>query len=99
MEANKDQDELKAALRTHLCVECELRDSSDNSARQAPARCETECTLFSNLPRLARVASEGEPPCGYEVFAKSLQPFLGEVRRLDLPHALRILETAISAHC
>jgi len=87
-------DDLTLALREKLCVDCGQRSPGDTTPPPAAAHCESECMLFANLPRLARVVEHGEPPCGYEVFAKSLQPFLGTSDRLNLVQALTILETA-----
>jgi hypothetical protein len=61
------------------------------------AKCESECALFTHLPRLARVAQEGEPPCGFEVFAKSLQNSSGQAHVPNIVHALTIIEAAALA--
>jgi hypothetical protein len=84
----------KLILRSKLCVECDQRIADETHAPPAPAGCESECMLFANLPRLERVVNAGEPPSGYEVFAKSLQPFLDDLHRLNLVHALTILDAA-----
>jgi len=89
-----DLDGLKSALRSEVCNECGQRSGDPGVPPPQAARCEDQCTLFANLPRLARITEEGEPPCGYEVFAKSLQPFLGTPERLNLVHALTIIEAA-----
>ena len=94
MSNSDNTDDSRLILRSKLCVECDHRNAHETHAPPAPAACESECMLFANLPRLERVVSAGEPPCGYEVFAKSLQPFLGDAHRLNLVHALTILDAA-----
>lgn len=88
-----DLEQLKAALRSRLCVDCEQRSKDDLPAPPAPARCEEDCAVFSNLQRLARVAREGEPPCGFEVFANSLAATAGKMRSPNLVRALTIMES------
>jgi hypothetical protein len=63
---------------------------------QRAAACESDCALFVNLPRLARLVKEGEPPCGYAVFSKSLESYGGQTRGTDVVRALAILESAIA---
>jgi hypothetical protein len=60
------------------------------------AACEGDCTLFANLPRLARVAREGELPCGFDVFDKSLPAVAGQSHAPQVGRALTILEAACS---
>jgi hypothetical protein len=89
-------DLLKLALRGQVCIECSTPTHSITRSAPAIAECEGACPLFVNLPRLARVVQEGEPPGGYEIFTKSLQPFPGDTPGPDVVHALTVLETAAS---
>jgi hypothetical protein len=94
MNESDDLNSLRVALREQLCITCQQRMPGDTRPVSQAARCESDCTLFANLQRLARVVNQGEPPCGYDVFAKSLQPFLGTSDRLNLVQALSVLEHA-----
>ena len=98
MKSPADLNQLKLALRDNLCGECPEHAPQVQSAH-APAPpaaepCETDCSVFVNLPRLARVAKEGEPPCGYSVYEKSLESCDGQVRKANINQALSILESA-----
>jgi hypothetical protein len=107
MKTSADLNHLKLALRDNLCGECpehapaqpiehplEAQSAQPDATAPAAASCETDCSVFVNLPRLARVAKEGEPPCGYSVYEKSLESCDGQVRKTDLAQALTILESA-----
>jgi len=94
MNTKSELEHLKSALRGEVCTDCERRAADDSIAVPANARCEGDCSLFVNLPRLARVAREGEPPCGYGVFAKSLQT---EGVGPDVVHAMNVIEAAALA--
>jgi hypothetical protein len=100
MDKAADLNDLKTRLRDELCGECPGRSEGDAPAPAesqpppAAAQCESDCALFVNLPRLARVAKEGEPPCGYEVFSKSLDHASGNVRNNEVARALTVLESA-----
>jgi hypothetical protein len=104
MKSPADVNHLKLALRDQLCGECpeHVGDHSvehpvHEVAVPPPAEpCESDCSLFVNLPRLARLTEEGEPPCGYTVFAKSLEDCQGQVRHTDVAQALTIIESAAS---
>jgi hypothetical protein len=91
MTTKSELDHLKSALRGEVCAECARRLADDAIAPPAKDRCESDCSLFVNLPRLARVAREGEPPCGYGVFAKSLQ---AEGGGPDVVRAMNVIEAA-----
>jgi hypothetical protein len=88
---------MKLALRGQVCNECAAPVHSLPQPPTVVAQCEDACPLFVNLPRLARVVEAGEPPCGYEIFAKSLEPFPGNAPGPDVAHALTVLEAAASA--
>ena len=98
MKSPADLNHLKLALRDKLCGECPEHAPQVQSAQPAssPAAepCESDCSVFVNLPRLARVAKAGEPPCGYSVYEKSLESCDGQLRKTDLAQALAILESA-----
>ncbi len=96
MKTSSNLNGLRSALRVQLCVECEQQSAASPAAPPAPAvaPCEGDCPLFVNLPRLARVAKEGVPPCGYDVYSKSLDPARGKTQVPDIAEALRIIEVA-----
>jgi hypothetical protein len=85
---------MKHALRGQVCIECPAPFHVPLQPLTLAATCEDACPLFINLPRLARVVDAGEPPCGYEIFAKSLQPFPNGGPGPDVVRALTVLESA-----
>jgi hypothetical protein len=100
MNSSPKIEHLKTALRIRLCGECSVRPAENAPAATAtatgPAPCESDCQLYVNLPKLARLVKEGEPPCGYEVFAKSLASQAGKSPGTDIVLALAILESALA---
>ena len=63
---------MKLALRSRICTQCE--PGAKESACWEPRSCESECSLFAQLPRLARFLKRhhSKPPQGYEEFAIDL---------------------------
>jgi hypothetical protein len=96
-------DGLKTILREQVCARCASRLDADGAAAPtgpAPAadQGESECSLFANLPRLARLARDGEPPCGYQILDRSLTSLGGAARTPDISQAMAIIESLAGEH-
>jgi hypothetical protein len=63
---------MKMGLRAQICCQCRPEESAtETSLPIAPLACESGCSLFVQLPRLARFYQlhSPRPPSGYEDFA------------------------------
>jgi hypothetical protein len=104
---------MKLALRAQICSQCHPVPQSVDPLRVFyPHSCETNCALFVQLPRLARLLERyrAKPPFGYEEFVLKLLCDSGAIRSdggqnamhclfLDYSHeALAIMERVVSLH-
>jgi hypothetical protein len=88
MDASASIGWMKMGLRANVCCQCRpMAATADRALALMPHLCETNCALFTQLPRLARFLDRhrGKPPSGYEEFVyKLLNDFTPEVSSKNL---------------
>jgi hypothetical protein len=95
MQTQLNMENVKLVLRQEICLDCGGRTAEDAKSPTIEAKCEPTCPLIVKLPRLVNLVREGEPPCGYELFLKSLQQTEPAGYGPNLLQALSVLESIV----
>jgi hypothetical protein len=74
MQRHSTDDVLKRAIRAKVCTTCSQRpDGSESLPPDVPRSCEPLCAIFTNVPRLIKIATLcADAPVSYERALKEL---------------------------